>query len=91
MRLSPEKDNKEIFSVALGAFIVAHLTSILVHSWWPEASVQLWMAVAGFASRHLIRIGMNVLGIVEAKSPAVIESAVDKGAEVLVGKIGDDK
>lgn len=78
MRSNPEQDRRELWLVLLGAFLASHLAALLAHIWIPTFPKQIVMMGAGFASRHLTRIAMRVLGMVEERSDKIADRIIER-------------
>lgn len=57
----PREGNMKLVLVVITAFFVSTLTASVVHTFWSNWSVQLVMAVSGFASRWIVITAINVL------------------------------
>ena len=82
MRTDPERDERELWLVLLGAFLASHVAAICAHIWTPEIPKQLVMALAGFFSRRMTRFALN-LG-------SAFERRTDKIADRLIGRVLPD-
>lgn len=82
MRTDPERDERELWLVLLGAFFASHVAAICAHIWVPEIPPQLVMATAGFFSRRATRFALNLGGAFERRS--------DKLADRLIGRVLPD-
>ena len=78
MRSDPEKDQRELWLVLLGAFLASHLAAMASHSWYPEFPVQVTMCVTGFLSRRLTRFTLRFAGIIEDKGDKIADKVIDK-------------
>ncbi len=78
MRSDPERDQRELWLVLLGAFLASHLAALASHSWYPEFPVQVTMCVSGFLSRRLTRFTLKVAGIIEDKGDQIADKVIDK-------------
>lgn len=82
MRTDPERDERELWLVLLGAFLASHLAALCAHVWTPEIPKQLVMAATGFFSRRVTRFALNLGGAFERRS--------DKIADRLIGRVLPD-
>ena len=78
MRSDPERDQRELWLVLLGAFLASHLAALASHSWYPEFPVQVTMCVSGFLSRRLTRFTLKFAGIIEDKGDQIADKVIDK-------------
>lgn len=78
MRSDPEKDQRELWLVLLGAFLASHLAAMASHSWYPEFPVQVTMCITGFLSRRLTRFTLRFAGIIEDKGDKIADKVIDK-------------
>lgn len=77
-RLSPEADQRKFGMVILTAFIVSHLSALLVGRWAPDWPVQLVMAVTGFASRWMVQFAIRLLDRVSTRGDSLADRVIDK-------------
>lgn len=87
MKISPEKDKREIWVVLLGAFLASHLAGMVAERWFPSVPVTLAMVVAGFFSRQLAGMGMKMFGKLEHRSEGIIDDALNR----VIGRKDDTK
>ena len=87
MRTDPERDERELWLVMLGAFLASHLAAICAHIWLPDIPKQIVMAAAGFFSRRITRLALNLGGSVERRSDRIADRLIGK---VLPGDPYDD-
>lgn len=73
-----EKDRRAFWLVMLVAFFVSHVAAIAAHSWRPEWSPQLVMALTGFGSRFAVRLALRVMGLLEKKGDRIADGIVDR-------------
>ena len=78
MRSDPERDQRELWLVLLGAFLASHLAAMASHSWYPDFPVQVTMCVTGFLSRRLTRFTLKFAGIIEGKGDVIADKVIDK-------------
>lgn len=78
MKAQPERDKIELWAVLGGAFMVAHVSAMLVFHFWPSWPVQIVMASAGFFSRYIIRFLLRVAGLIEGKADKIVDRAIDR-------------
>lgn len=78
MRSDPERDQRELWLVLLGAFLASHLAGMASHAWYPEFPVQVTMCIAGFLSRRLTRFTLKFAGIIEDKGDKIADKVIDK-------------
>ena len=64
--------------VVLTAFFVSLLVAIMINANYPDWSVQACMAVAGFASRRLVYLSLNVLEHLNRRGNRVADRLLDK-------------
>lgn len=78
-RFTPEQNKMELWTVVLAAFFCAHVALIITQHWFPDlGEPQLVMAVAGFLSRILVRMGLRFAGAVENKTDKLAERVIDR-------------
>lgn len=78
MRSDPERDQRELWLVLLGAFLASHLAAMASHSWYPDFPVQVTMCAAGFLSRRLTRFTLRIAGVIEDRGDQIAEKVIDK-------------
>lgn len=78
MRSDPERDQRELWLVLLGAFLASHLAAMASHAWYPQFPVQVTMCVTGFLSRRLTRFTLKFAGIIEDKGDKIADKVIDK-------------
>ncbi|RWR35006.1 hypothetical protein D2T29_00575 [Sinirhodobacter populi] len=78
MRTDPERDERELWLVFLGAFLASHLAAIGAHLWMPEFPKQVVMAITGFFSRRVTGIALSVGGAVERRSDRIADRLIDR-------------
>ena len=78
MRSDPERDQRELWLVLLGAFLASHLAAMASHAWYPAFPVQVTMCVTGFLSRRLTSFTLKFAGIIEDKSDKIADKVIDK-------------
>jgi len=78
MRSDPERDQRELWLVLLGAFLASHLSAMASHAWYPEFPVQVVMCAAGFFSRRLTRFSLKLAGLMEDRGDKIADRVIDK-------------
>ena len=78
MRSDPERDQRELWLVLLGAFLASHLAGMASNAWYPEFPVQVTMCVTGFLSRRLTRFTLKFAGIIEDKGDQIADKVIDR-------------
>lgn len=74
----PREGNVKLFLVIITAFFVSTLTASVVHTFWPDWSVQLVMAASGFASRWIVALAINTLISLSGKGGTLADKLVNK-------------
>ena len=74
----PREGNLKLTLVILSAFFVSTLTATAVHAFWPDWSVQLVMAVSGFASRWIVALAIHTLIGLSGKGSTLADRLVNK-------------
>lgn len=78
MRMDPEKDERELWVVLLGAFIAAHVAGAVTSRYLPGFPVQIVMLGAGFLSRRLTRMAFNLVARVESRADEIGDRVIDR-------------
>lgn len=74
----PKEGGFRLFLVILTAFFVSTLVAIMVMHFWPNWSVQLVMAVSGFASRKVVVLALSVIESLSHKGDTIANRWIDK-------------
>lgn len=72
------ESNSTLLLVAATAFFVATVVAVLVNSYWPDWSVPLVMAAAGFASRRIVYAGLNVVEGLAKRGDYIAQRIIDR-------------
>lgn len=78
MRMEPEKDQRELWVVMVGAFLAAHIAAMIAHRWMPDFPVQIVMIGAGFVSRRVARLTLIIAGKLEDRGDVITDKIIDR-------------
>lgn len=76
--MNREQDRRQFWLIMLTAMFVSTMAAIGTTYFYPGMSPQFVMAMAGFASRYIVRIALRVLGLVEDRSDVIADKVVDR-------------
>lgn len=78
MRSDPERDQRELWIVMLGAFLSSHITAIACNAWYPDFPVQITMCATGFFSRRITRFALRFAGMIEDRGDKIADRVIDR-------------
>lgn len=74
----PRESQFRFWLVVLTAFFVSLLVAIMVNAHFPDWSVQVCMAVSGFASRRLVYTAIGFLEGISNRGDTLAQKTIDK-------------